>query len=203
VTVSGGARLDLRVIGAGLPRTGTSSLRVALEVLLGGPCYHMREVFDRLDHVPAWRQALAGQPPDWGRLLDGYVAIVDWPGSALWEQLSDASPGALVILSVRAEPDTWWQSASSSIFDGTRDEQPPELIGWQQMFLDLLATRLTPDWADEQLANAAYEQHNARVRAAAAARGTRLLQWRATEGWAPLCRELGLAVPRRPFPHLR
>lgn len=195
--------MELRVIGAGLPRTGTASLRTALEVLLGGPCYHMREVFDRLEHVPAWRQALAGQLPDWDKLLGEYQAIVDWPGSALWEQLSDACPDALVILSVRAEPGTWWRSANRSIFDGTRDEQPPELIEWQQLFFELLNTALTPDWADERLANEAYERHNAMVRQTAAARGTRLLEWQATQGWEPLCRELGVPVPqRRPFPHI-
>jgi hypothetical protein len=108
----------------------------------------------------------------------------------------------LVILSVRAEPGTWWRSADRSIFDGTRDEQPPELIEWQQMFFDLLTTRLTPDWADERLANEAYERHNEGVRQAAAARGSRLLEWKATQGWEPLCRELGVPVPQRPFPHL-
>jgi Sulfotransferase domain len=195
--------LTLQVIGAGLPRTGTSSLRCALESLLGGPCYHMHEVFDNLDHVPFWRQALARNPPDWNAFLAGYTAIVDWPGAAFWPELSRANPDALVVLSVRPQPGTWWRSADRSIFDGTRNEQPPELVGWQQMFLELLRTRLTPDWAVEEAANVAYEQHNERVRAAARAGACRrFLEWRATEGWPPLCRELGLPIPEWPFPHL-
>jgi Sulfotransferase domain len=195
--------LPLHVIGAGLPRTGTTSLRSALEALLGGRCYHMQEVFDHLDHVPCWRRALAGEPPDWRGFLGGYTAAVDWPAAAFWTELAEASPDALVILSVRPEPGTWWQSADRSIFDGTRMEQPPETVEWQQMFFELLRTRLTPDWADEQAANEAYERHNEQVREAARAGACRrFLEWRATEGWAPLCRELGLDVPDRPFPHL-
>lgn len=196
--------MTLQVIGAGLPRTGTTSLRCALETLLGGRCYHMHEVFDNLHHVPSWRRALAGDPPDWGDFLAGYSAIVDWPSSAFWQPLSQASPGALVVLSVRPEPGTWWRSADHSIFDGMRNEQPSqELVEWQHMFLDLLSTQLTTQWADEQAANEAYERYNERVRAAAAAGACkRFLEWRATDGWLPLCRELSLPVPDRPFPHL-
>lgn len=195
--------MTLQVIGAGLPRTGTTSLRCALELLLGGRCYHMHEVFENLEHVPYWRRALAADPPDWNRFLAGYSAIVDWPGSAFWEELSAANPAALVVLSVRPQPGTWWRSADESIFDGTRNEQPPELVPWQQMFFELLRSRLTPDWADERAANEAYERHNEQVRAAVRAGGCqRFLEWRPTDGWAPLCSELGLSVPDRPFPHL-
>src|SRR5262245_38107485 len=99
----------LRVVGAGLPRTGTRSLKAALEVLLGGRCYHMQDVFENLDHVPIWRRALAGEPPDWHTFLADYVAAVDWPSSAFWKELSD--PDALIVLSTRSEAGTWWQSA--------------------------------------------------------------------------------------------
>jgi len=191
--------MSVRVIGAGLPRTATRSLKAALEVLLGGRCYHMQDVFENLDHVPTWRRALAGEPPDWPEFFAGYLAAVDWPCSAFWPQLSAAFPDALVVLSTRVEPDTWWRSADRTILPGARREQPPDLLDWQRMFRELLAARLTPDWADERAANDAYVRHNARVRAAAPP--GRLLEWQATDGWAPLCRALRLPVPDLPFPH--
>jgi hypothetical protein len=192
-------RVSLRVIGAGLPRTGTRSLKAALELLLDGPCYHMQNVFEHLDHVPTWRRALRHEPPDWTEFFVGHVAAVDWPASAFWAQLSEAYPDALVVLSTRPEPGSWWRSANRTILPGARREQPPDLRDWQQMFHDLLARHLTDDWDNEGSANDAYERHNARVRAAA--EPGRLLEWRATDGWAPLCAALGVPVPDVPFPN--
>lgn len=191
--------MSLRVVGAGLPRTATRSLKQALELLLNRRCYHMQDVFEHLDHVPVWRLALAGEAPDWSRLLDGYVAAVDWPSSAFWQELCAANPDALVVLSLRCEPGTWWGSADRTILPGARRPQPADLLDWQSMFRELLRTRLTPDWADETAANDAYERHNETVRAQAPP--GRLLEWRASDGWEPLCRALGVPVPDLPFPH--
>ena len=82
----------MRVIGAGLPRTGTLSLKPALERLLGGPCYHGNELARHLDHVPRWREAIAGRPPEWHALLSEFVATADWPAAACWRELSEAHP---------------------------------------------------------------------------------------------------------------
>src|SRR5579862_5982463 len=108
----------MRVVGAGLGRTGTHSLKIALERLLGAPCYHMVEVFAHPEHVPAWRGAALGQMPDWHALFDGYAATVDWPSAAFWPELSEAFPETLVVLSVR-DAEAWWQSASQTIFPAT------------------------------------------------------------------------------------
>src|SRR5690349_13474611 len=105
----------LRVIGAGFPRTGTLSLKPALERLLGAPCYHGTELAHHLAHVPAWRDAIAGRPPVWETFLSGYAATADWPASMCWRELADAYPHALVLLSVRDSAATWWKS-----FDATR-----------------------------------------------------------------------------------
>jgi len=190
--------MGLLVIGAGLPRTGTRSLKEALQILLNGACYHMQDVFSNLDHVPVWRRALAGEPPDWGQFLGQYVATVDWPASAFWRELSIANPQALVILSTRAQPRTWWRSADRTILPGARVSQPDDLREWQHMFRELLDARLTPQWRDEAAADDAYDRHNDEVRASAP---TRFLEWQATQGWEPLCQALGMAVPDRPFPH--
>jgi hypothetical protein len=191
--------MGLRVIGAGLPRTGTRSLKAALELLLGAGCYHMENVFSNLDHVPVWRRALAGESPDWTEFPPGCEAAVDWPSSAFWAELSVANPDALVVLSTRTKPRTWWQSADRTILPGIRRQPPRELSDWHAMVLKLLTDRLTPDWADERAANDAYDRHNDCVRALAPP--GRLLEWQASQGWPPLCRALGLPVPDQPFPH--
>src|SRR5688572_13224161 len=102
--------MTLQVVGAGLGRTATKSLKIALEHVLAAPCYHMDEVFAHPGHIPAWHAAAQGRMPDWHTLLAGYHAVVDWPAAAFWPELSKAFPDALVLLSVR-DPQSWWQSA--------------------------------------------------------------------------------------------
>ncbi|MDP8910910.1 MAG: sulfotransferase family protein [Actinomycetota bacterium] len=193
--------MALDVIGAGLPRTATKSLQLALRRLLSAPCYHMHEVFERLDHVRVWQAALDGVPPDWNVFLSDYAATVDWPGSAFWRELAAANPDAVVVLSTRDSPESWWRSADRTILDvARRGEQPPELAPWLRLFLDLLRTRLGARWDDPETAMAAYERHNEEVRAAVAR--DRLVDWRAEDGWAPLCGALGVPIPEEPFPHV-
>jgi hypothetical protein len=189
----------VRVVGAGLPRTGTKSLKDALEVLLGGPCYHMQEVFEHLDHAPAWRRALAGDPTGWSASLEGYVAAVDWPASMFWRDLAAANPDAVVLLSMRADARTWWGSVDATILRVTRGgatETDPE---WTAMVLTLFERFGLRD-GDPEGAMAAYERHNADVRASVPAE--RLVEWSPGDGWAPICSALGLPVPDDPFPHV-
>ncbi len=187
--------MKLRVVGAGLGRTGTNSLKVALERLLGAPCYHMMEVFQHPDHVPLWRAAARGEMPDWNALFADYAAAVDWPAAAFWPELSATFPDALVLLSVR-DPHSWWQSASETIFPSLREQQGTE---WYAMVDEVFGARFTRALEDRPAAIAALERHNARVRANVPAR--RLLEWRAADGWAPLCAALGVPIPNEPFPH--
>jgi hypothetical protein len=189
--------MSLRVVGAGVGRTGTESLKMALERLLGGPCYHMVELFGRPDDVTRWRRAVDG-PADWDDLLAGYVAAVDWPASAFWRELSGAYPDALVLLSVR-DVDAWWTSASNTIFSPEvteHREQSPFPAGWPH---DLISARFTPGWQNEDEAKAAYVRHNDEVRAEVPVE--RLLEWSPGDGWEPICAALGLEVPGEPFPH--
>ena len=87
--------MTLRVVGAGLGRTGTMSLKLALERLLGAPCYHMAEVFVHPEHVAVWHAAARGEPVDWHALFAGYAAAVDWPVGSFWPEVSAAFPDAL------------------------------------------------------------------------------------------------------------
>src|SRR5207302_2217751 len=136
-TAGGRHVTSIRVVGAGLPRTGTKSLKDALEMILDGPCYHMQEVFDHLDHAPAWRRALDGDPTGWPSPLEGYVATVDWPASFFWRDLAEANPDAVVLLSMRTDAETWWASVDATILRllrGGASETDPE---WNAMALTL------------------------------------------------------------------
>jgi hypothetical protein len=189
-------RTPLQVVGAGVGRTGTHSLKVALEQLLGGPCHHMIEVFGQPEQVAGWSDAIEGRPVDWDALLGAYRALVDWPGCSFWPELTAAYPDALVLLSVRPA-DEWYRSASNTIFL-TFDGAPPELRPWLETFRGLLADRFCDQLDDPTAMMDAYTRHNDAVRAGVPA--DRLLEWTAGEGWEPICERLGVAVPSTPFP---
>lgn len=187
----------LRVVGAGLGRTGTSSLKLALEQLLGAPCYHMRELHRNPAHIPLWHGAALGRPPDWRAMLSGYAATVDWPAASFWPELSAAFPDTLVLLSLRDGRD-WWNSAHATILSDTNLRRPRH-DGWREMWNAMMAARFTTRLQDRDACIAAFDRHNQAVRRGIPPR--RLLQWRAGDGWEPLCRALALPVPDRPFPH--
>jgi hypothetical protein len=206
--------MTLRVVGAGVGRTGTLSLKTALEELLGGRCYHMLETFGRPDDLPVWEAAVLGEPPDWREFLADFDAAVDWPASAFWRELADAFPDAIVLLSTRSSTDAWWTSATSTIFErmregfdrmqeGRPDEDDPMAAVHQaqrSMVRAMLAQRFTADVQDEAAAKAAYEAHNATVRTAIPP--ARLVEWQPGDGWEPICAALGLEVPDTPFPQM-
>src|SRR5687767_7352827 len=191
--------MKLQVVGAGLPRTGTRSLKQALEHLLDGDCYHMTVIpghpFDLGD---GWNRALAGGTPEWDHMFDGYSAALDWPASMFWRELSEENPEALVLLSVRASAKTWWHSIDETILPYARMALAP---GWNEGrgLLDLLERFTgTKAWDDALTMMAAYERHNAKVRRIIPRH--RLLEWRAAEGWTPICRALDISEPDIPFP---
>ncbi|MEU8764803.1 sulfotransferase family protein [Streptomyces sp. NPDC048659] len=214
--------MTLRVVGAGFPRTGTTSLKTALERLLGAPCYHTTELLRHFDHAPAWRDAFKGVTPDWNDLLHGYVAGVDWPFSRFWRELAAANPDALVLLSRRDTPESWYRSMDRTILPAARmspraraarftvghDAQLPELVGATQhqlgainemFFLKGREILTRPDGRAGAIA--AYERHLAEVRTEIPA--GRLLEWEPSDGWEPLCAALAVPVPvpAEPFPH--
>jgi hypothetical protein len=189
--------MTLELVGAGIGRTGTHSLKVALEQLLGGPCYHMREVFGRPYDVGVWHAAANGEMPDWDTVFDGYEAAVDWPSSAFWRQISEHYPDAPVLLSTRDSAEQWWRSADRTIFEVFRKEHPPEMEAWYQMAHTLFLNTFA-DPRDKDACMAAYDQHNAEVRATVPK--DRLVEWKPQDGWGPICAALGVAVPEEPFP---
>lgn len=133
--------MSLRVIGAGLPRTGTKSLCVALEELTGELCYHMGDVISDPRHVPVWRRAVAGSPPPWRELFAGYGAVVDWPASAFWCELSQEYPDALVVLSTRSSPEQWWRSFHGVIQGIEAGFHPSTRQSWNRLYSEMQKTR--------------------------------------------------------------
>ncbi|MBI1214771.1 MAG: sulfotransferase family protein [Alphaproteobacteria bacterium] len=195
---------SLRVVGAGLPRTGTSSLRRAFQKLLGAPCLHMSAISTHPFTLGApWDAALGGRPVDWATVAaQGYCAAVDWPASMFWRELAAANPDAPVLLSLRESPEVWLKSFTEMILPHIRASAAPDWTEGRDLVR--LAERFTGTataWDDPQVLMDAYARHNEAVR-----RETlpgRLLEWRAEEGWAPLCRMLGgLPVPPEDFPHV-
>jgi hypothetical protein len=195
--------MALRVVGAGLGRTGTNSLKLALEQLLDGRCYHMFEAAARPQDTPLWSAATRGDAVDWDVLLGEYVAAVDWPACAFWQELSADNPDALVLLSSRDSPEAWWASMEGTIVRRLDEPVPadePDTALRRAMILELMRARFTPSWRDRDSAISAYERHNETVRRGVPA--GRLIEWRPGDGWQPICEALHLPVPEEPFPHV-
>lgn len=191
--------MALRVIGAGLPRTGTTSLKAALEQLTGEACYHMVEFFPRIDtHGAGWTKALKGDPSQLPSMLEEFGAAIDWPASLFWRELVDLHPNALVIMSHRASPAAWWKSVDRTVWYSMRHSDFPE---WDA-FAALMRTKagFGEDWDDPDVAKAHYEALIAELTEAVPSE--RLLLWQPGDGWEPLCAALGADVPDEPFPRL-
>jgi len=188
--------LSLRVIGAGFARTGTNSLKVALEQLLDTRCYHMWELLAHEDHAPVWTAAARGELPDWDQLLAGYGAAVDFPAAAFWPELMDVYPDAFILLSYR-DTEGWWKSCSSTAFPFVLSlpESPVK-----EMILTLWEHRFISDVMNESAAKSAFEAYNDNVRSTVPSE--RLIEWQPSDGWAPICDALGLPVPEEVFPHV-
>jgi hypothetical protein len=207
----------VKVIGAGFGRTGTSSLKGALEELGFGPCYHMTDVFENPGHAGFWRAAWRGGPADWDVFLGPYQATVDWPGCTFYEELMERQPDAKVLLSVR-DPERWYESTRNTIYElgkastgsafsrlgfallsqlafgrfKTGQGPMTEEIVWRGTFRGR--------FEDKDHAIEVFNRHNEEVQRRVP-KG-RLLVYEVKEGWGPLCEFLGVEEPDKPFPHL-
>lgn len=195
--------MALKVIGAGFGRTGTLSLKLALEKLGFDKCYHMMEVFEHRDHLSQWSKLQAGQTIDFDQLFEGYQASVDWPSCNFWREQLANYPDARVILSTR-DPERWYDSVMNTIYPSSSAaaaaEDPVRAsfgkwsheIIWDAVFDGRMADR-------EHVINV-FVKHNEAVRKEVPA--DRLLEFEAAEGWEPLCEFLGAPVPAEPYPRV-
>jgi hypothetical protein len=199
--------MSIEVIGAGLGRTGTLSLKTALERLGFSRCYHMVDVLARPGDARIWSDAAQGKSIDWDSLFEGYRATVDWPGCSFYPELLRRFPEAKVILTVR-DPGRWYESARQTIYFARHAFPPwarvlaPRMRHFTRM-LDLLVWDglFRGKFEDMAFAMEAFEKHNEEVRRTVPP--DRLLIYEVKEGWGPLCSFLGVPVPEgEPFPHV-
>jgi Sulfotransferase domain len=200
----------MRLIGAGLPRTGTLSQKLALEMLGLAPCYHMVTVMADLEQATLWERAADGDVV-WDEILGDFQSTVDWPGGLFYKELMEAYPDAKVLLSTR-DPEAWERSMRQTVWAVRHGGSLMRLVSDAQVLVN-------PLWAgfismidrivwDETFKNRdspeqmieTFERHNEEVRATVPPE--RLLEWEVSEGWEPLCEFLELPVPDMPFPHI-
>jgi hypothetical protein len=195
--VANGEEHLMKVIGAGFGRTGTMSLKVALEKLGFGPCYHMIELFEHPEHVERWEAAVRGEPVDWEELFHGYRSTVDWAGAAFYKELSERYAEAKVVLLTVRDPKGWYESARNTIFalqDVASSRAP-------RMARDLASQKGFENLENREHTIEAFNRWNEEVKGFVPA--DRLLVYEAKEGWEPLCEFLGVEAPKdKPFPHL-
>jgi len=185
--------MSLEVIGAGFGRTGTLSMKEALEILGLGPCHHMMEVTSNDEQREQWRAIAGGATPDWAHVFAGYRSVVDWPGAYFWRELAAFYPAAKVLLTVR-DPEQWYESASNTIFRSVANNPNPDSVGVKLVGERVFGGRLD----DKAHAIAIYEQNIVDVQRAIGP--DRLLTYHVGDGWEPLCRFLGLAIPDEDYP---
>ncbi len=204
--------MSIKVIGAGFGRTGTLSLKMALEELGFGKCYHMVELFRNRDEIVEWEHASKGKDPDWDTIFSGYQSTVDFPGCLYYADLIKKYPDAKVVLTHR-DPASWYKSAYNTILtirprlrqllkilmhypfsDKARKVLRVGLHNKALIEDSLFGGRVK----DEQHVIEVFKQHMEQVKRTVPSE--RLLTYQVSEGWEPLCEFLGVPVPGKAFP---
>ncbi len=195
--------MALQVIGAGFGRTGTLSLKHALEKLGFSKCYHMMEVVANDDHIERWREVARGEPIDWDVLFRGYRAAVDWPSCNFWEAQLAQFPDAKVLLSER-DPEHWYKSVMNTIYPsslaGRKVEDPAIRVRVEMAFEVIWDALFDGRMDDKKHVIGVYLAHNQRVKRLVPA--DKLLVFDPADGWEPLCAFLDRDVPEEPFPRV-
>jgi hypothetical protein len=193
--------MTIKIVGAGFGRTGTLSLKAALEKLGFDKCYHMLEVGQHEGHMEAWRDLARGNTVDWDELFAGYQASVDWPSCNFWEEQLEHFPQAKVILS-RRDPEGWYKSVMNTIYPFSaagRDSEDPAIRERVKMVFEVIWDGVFDGRMDDrEHVIGVYLAHNQRVIDSVPA--DRLLVFEAVSGWAPLCEFLECPVPDEDYP---
>jgi hypothetical protein len=196
--------MPLEIIGAGFGRTGTLSLKLALEQLGLGPCYHMVTVQAEPERAGDWIDAIHGEAVDWERVFDGFQSTVDWPACHFWRELADCYPAAKVLLSKR-EASGWYKSVINTIANVMKSDLAKDAPGRERSPL-VMVRKIVLEGAfggnidDEANAIRVFEAHNKAV--CDAIGPDRLLVYEQGQGWEPLCKFFGVPTPDTEYPHV-
>lgn len=191
--------MALKVIGAGVGRTGTNSFKLAMEKLGYGKCHHMFEVLENPWHADVLLAAAKGEKVDWDTLFEGYQATCDWPACHFWRELSEYYPDAKVVLNVR-DPEAWYASVMKTIIPRAQQMFSGEMTPIAEMIKEIVFNQAWDNRTDDKdYMIARYNAHNQSVRDTIAA--DRLLEFDPADGWEPLCAFLGEPVPDEPYPN--
>ena len=197
--------MGLKVIGAGFGRTGTRSLKVALEELGFGKCYHMEEVIKNPSHLNFWAEIMEGRNADWDTLFENYHSATDWPAAAYYQELMDVYPDAKIILTIR-NPERWHRSIMNTIYQLSRKfRQFTRIIPSVYQFLNGMEKVVWKGIFQNRMENKThaiqvFKEHIEEVKRTVPEE--RLLIFKAKDGWEPLCEFLDVPVPvNTPYPH--
>lgn len=205
--------MPLKIIGTGLGRTGTYSLKLALEHLGFGKCYHMTELFQKPEGVKYFRQAEKGVSVEWNELFRNYDSAVDYPVARYFRQITDYYKDAKVIHTYR-KPSEWFESASRTIFMANKlplkrlfkfamlYPVKKEVRKRYPVFMynrSLMKLEFGTDLTDKKFILKKFDQHTENVIKHLSS--DRLLIFNPAEGWEPLCRFLGVNIPSENFPY--
>ncbi|GAA0341299.1 sulfotransferase family protein [Actinoallomurus spadix] len=196
----------LKLINAGLGRTGTTSLKVALERLGFGPCYHMFDIVGSEERLKQWEEIVCeGRRPDWGAVFDGYTSAVDGPCAIYYREVMAAFPDAKMILTVR-DAERWYQSTYDTLYQFAvkSEENPPPADSRQSRMYRVTNTMtwsglFNGRFSDKEYAIEVFHAHNREV--IRDVDPDNLLVYDVRQGWEPLCAYLGVDVPAADFPH--
>jgi hypothetical protein len=211
-----GVKMSLVVIGTGLSRTGTTTIRKVVEELGFGPCYHSTDLFIRPRGIEFWEALEKGNKVDFEEFFSQYNAIIGFPGYLFHQQLKDKYPDAKVILSYR-DPDVWYEDVSNTIFKSesshVKKAYPEEVRTFDPYLADCilriqgLQKRMLEEnyfierFEEKDFAIQRYIEWNEDIKKIYS--GDDLLVYQVTEGWGPICEFLGVPVPEeKPYPHL-
>jgi hypothetical protein len=193
---------SMKIIGAGFSRTGTFSLKQAIQALGFEPCYHGDVIFQRPDHVEVWRKVLQ-KPPDWQLLFSGYQAGLDSPICFFWREIRATFPDAKVILTKR-DPDEWYESLKASLYQAMMNPEraPKEIQGALKMAKSIVLDHVFDGrFEDRNYAIEVYNEHNKSVEASFTNDPSSLLIFEVSKGWGPLCDFLDKEIPKIAFPN--
>lgn len=190
--------MSLKVIGAGLGRTGTNSFRLAMNMLGFDKCHHMFEVRENPDQAHVFLAASRGEEVNWDTLFNGFQSTCDWPSCHFWRELSTHYPEAKIVLTLR-DAESWYNSMNQTIFQHMREMMNGPINPIGEMVAEVVYRQaFNGNIDDKDHAIDVYERHNQSVREAIPPE--RLLEFKPSDGWEPLCKFLGVAVPNSPYP---